>query len=69
MNSARCWSVIRRRLADLDAAELAGPEQVVDLVPADVEHLRDLLDGVCLQRLSPPLGRGLVLGGSFRWLL
>jgi len=33
-------------LADLNAAELAGAEQVVDLVPADVEHLGDLLDGV-----------------------
>jgi hypothetical protein len=37
-------------LADLDASELARTEQVVDLVAADVEHLRDLLDCVCLQR-------------------
>ena len=49
MNSASCSSVMRRELADLDAAELAGAEQVVDLVAADVEHLGDLLDGVCLQ--------------------
>src|ERR1700730_17223590 len=39
------------QLADLEAAQLAGPEQVIDLVPADVQHLRYLLDGVCLQRL------------------
>jgi len=37
------------QLADLEAAQLAGPEQVVDLVSADVQHLRYLLDGVCLQ--------------------
>src|SRR6266567_4854008 len=48
------------QLADLDAAQLAGPQEVVDLVPADVQHLRYLLDGVCLQRLShllPVVGR------------
>src|SRR5271165_1608981 len=39
------------QLADLEAAQLAGPEQVVDLVAADVQHLRYLLDGVCLQWL------------------
>src|SRR6266568_7672172 len=38
------------QLADLEAAQLAGPKQVVDLVPADVQHLRYLLDCVCLQR-------------------
>src|SRR5579875_3675528 len=35
--------------ADLEAAQLAGPKQVIDLVAADVQHLRYLLDGVCLQ--------------------
>src|ERR1700677_628891 len=42
-------------LADFDAAELAGSEEVVDLVAADVEHLGYLLDGVCLHGWSPPL--------------
>src|SRR5271166_2271049 len=42
------------RFADLDAAELAGPEQVVDLVAPDVQHLGYLLDGVCLHGRSPP---------------
>jgi hypothetical protein len=51
-------------LADLDAAELAGAEQVVDLVPADVEQLGDLLDRVCLQVITSS-GRGLV----GRWLV
>ena len=37
------------QLSDLEAAKLAGPEQVIDLVAADVQHLRYLLDGVCLQ--------------------
>jgi hypothetical protein len=46
-------------LAELDAAELAGAEQVVDLVPADVEQLGDLLDRVCLQVITSPV-RGLV---------
>jgi hypothetical protein len=49
------------QLADLDAAELAGAEQVVDLVPADVEDLGDLLDGVCLQVITSSES-GLVLG-------
>jgi len=43
-------------LADLGAAELAGAQQVVDLVAADVEHLRDLLDRVCLQVSITSLG-------------
>ena len=56
MNSARYWLVMRRGLADLDAAVLAGAEQVVDLVPADVEHVGDLLDGeFCL--ILPPSER------------
>jgi hypothetical protein len=37
------------QLADLDAAELAGPKQVVDLVAADVQHLGYLLHRVRLQ--------------------
>jgi hypothetical protein len=51
-------------LSDLDAAELAGAEQVVDLVPADVEQLGDLLDRVCLQVITSS-DRGLVV----RWLV
>jgi hypothetical protein len=43
------------QLADLDAAELPGPQQVVDLVPADMEDLRYLLNCVRLQFASPPL--------------
>jgi hypothetical protein len=39
-------------LADLDAADLAGAEKVVDLVAADVEHLGYLLDGVGLHVIS-----------------
>lgn len=38
------------QLADLETAQLACPEQVIDLVAAHVQHLRYLLDGVCLQR-------------------
>src|ERR1700733_11691327 len=34
------------QLADLDAAELTSPQQVVHLVAADVQHLRYLLDCV-----------------------
>ena len=52
------------QLADLDAAELAGTEQVVDLVPADVQHLGDLLNCVCLQR---GLTSSRVVGWSGRW--
>src|SRR6266581_2510614 len=57
------------QLADLEAAQLAGPEQVVDLVPTDVQHLRYLLDGVCLQRFltSFRLVDGLS-SRSTRWL-
>jgi hypothetical protein len=40
------------RVADLDAAELASAEQLVDLVSADVQHFRDLLDCVCLHVLT-----------------
>src|SRR6266496_3848244 len=36
------------QLSDLDAAELAGSEQVIDLVAADLEYFCHLLDGVCL---------------------
>src|ERR1017187_4062461 len=43
------------QLADLDAAELAGAEQVVHLVPADVQHFRYLLDCVCLHFAWPLL--------------
>jgi hypothetical protein len=35
--------------ADLDALELVSPEQVVDLVPADVKHAGDLLHCISLQ--------------------
>lgn len=43
------------QLSDLDAAEVPGPEQKVDLVTADVQQLRHLLDGVRLQgRLTSP---------------
>jgi hypothetical protein len=34
------------QLADLDAAQLAGPQQVVHLVAAHVEHFRYLFDCV-----------------------
>jgi hypothetical protein len=50
--------------SDLDAVELAGAEQVVNLVPTDVEQLRDLLDCVRLQVITSS-GRGLV----GRWLV
>jgi hypothetical protein len=41
---------------DLDAAELASPEQVIDLIAPYVQHFSDLLDCECLQVCeSPPL--------------
>src|ERR1035438_9727294 len=43
------------QLADLHAAQLAGAEQAVDLVPPDVQHLRYLLDRVGLHVISPLL--------------
>ena len=46
------------RFADLDAAQLTRPEQVVDLVAADMEHLGDFLNGEGLHSLitsRPPL--------------
>jgi hypothetical protein len=42
------------QFADLDAAELASSEQVVDLVAADVQHVGDLLDCECLQVCESP---------------
>jgi hypothetical protein len=42
------------QLADLDAAELTSPEQVVDLVTANVQHVSDLLDCECLQVCGSP---------------
>src|ERR1700722_14948504 len=46
-----CYVIFRDapQLADLDAAELTSPEQVVDLVAANVQHVSDLLDCECLQ--------------------
>src|SRR6266704_7014701 len=57
------------QLADLETAQLAGPEQVIDLVAAHVQHLRYLLDGVCLQLYltSFHLSDGLS-SRSTRWL-
>src|SRR6266508_3680211 len=50
------------QLADLDAAELAGADEVVHLVPADVQDLGYLLDGVSLHGLTSS-GRG------WRWFV
>src|SRR5690242_8215142 len=57
------------QLADLEAAQLAGPEQVIDLVPSDVQHLRCLLDGVSLQLLltSFALAEGASYQSTRRW--
>src|SRR6266536_2319012 len=54
------------QFADLDAAELAGPDEVVHLVPANVQNLGYLLDGECLH--AHLLGSWLrwSVGGSFR---
>src|SRR5229473_2416534 len=54
------------QLADLEAAQLAGPEQVIDLVAADVQHLRYLLDGVCLQWFLTPFH---LADGFVQWLV
>jgi hypothetical protein len=57
------------QLADLDAAELAGAEKVVHLVPSDVQHFRDLLDRVCLQMVTSSGGgwRGSWSAPLARW--
>src|SRR3984957_1338774 len=51
-----CYVIFRDapQLADLDAAELTSPEQVVDLVAANVQHVSDLLDCECLQVCESP---------------
>jgi hypothetical protein len=49
------------QFADLDAPELSGPQQEVDLVAANMEDLPYLLNCVRLHFASPPLRAG-------RWL-
>lgn len=56
------------QLADLDAAELAGADQEVDLVPSDAEDLGHLLDGVRLQGTPPPLTRASSRGRTWMWV-
>jgi hypothetical protein len=60
-NSARRASGDPAQLADLDAAKLADSHEVEDLVAADVQHVGDLLDSVCLHVITSS-DRGLVAG-------